>query len=184
MKKTININLGGRDYTIAEDAYLALNNYLNNYRTGIQNGYQPDEVMEELEAGIADHFDQKIAAGVQLIDLATVNEIIAQMGMPDGSKNTFTYDNDTSAQKGPRKFFRDPQNKAIGGVCAGLAAYFNFDILLIRILFIILLICGSLGFWLYIILWIIAPKAETPEQRCQMRGWAPTPENIKKVSNI
>ncbi|MBQ7222038.1 MAG: PspC domain-containing protein [Bacteroidales bacterium] len=183
MKKTINVSLGGRDYTIDEDAFVALSNYLDNYRAQIKNDYQPNEVMDELEAGIADHFDKALASGKKVIDLQTVTSTISTIGFPEGShKDSFSYGDTYTAQTGPRKFFRDKKNGAIGGVCAGMAAYFNLDILLVRLIFIILLLGASVGFWLYIILWIIVPKAETPTQRCQMRGWATTPENLERVT--
>ena len=56
-----------------------------------------------------------------------------------------------------KKLFRDVKNKKIAGVCAGLAKYLNIDVTLVRALFLVALICGTLGFWAYIILWFIAP---------------------------
>lgn len=56
-----------------------------------------------------------------------------------------------------RRFTLDKKNRKIGGVCAGLANYFGLDVTLIRAAFIFALLCLSTGFWLYIILWIIAP---------------------------
>ena len=56
-------------------------------------------------------------------------------------------------------FTLDRQNKKIAGVCAGLANYFDIDVTLVRVLFVAALFLGfSLGFWVYLILWIIAPK--------------------------
>ena len=183
MKRTIHISLGNRDYTIDEDAYLALSKYLDSYQSKIKHDYQPTEIMEELEAGIADHFDQKLAAGFQVISLDIITSVISEIGFPDGTyKDSFSYGNTYIPQSGPRKFFRDKKNGVIGGVCSGLAAYFNLDILLVRIIFLILLLGMGICFGLYIILWIISPKAETPDQLCQMRGWAVTPENIERVS--
>ena len=52
----------------------------------------------------------------------------------------------------------DPANKKIAGVCAGLASYFNIDIALMRVLFFVAALCGSFGFWMYIILWIVVPE--------------------------
>ena len=41
---------------------------------------------------------------------------------------------------------------------------------------------GTAGFWVYIILWIVVPKALTPAQQCEMRGLAPTAENLAKFA--
>lgn len=57
-----------------------------------------------------------------------------------------------------KKFERSSTNRVIGGVCAGLADYLNLDIALMRVLFVVAAFCGSFGFWLYIILWIVAPS--------------------------
>lgn len=56
-----------------------------------------------------------------------------------------------------KRFERSTTNKVIGGVCAGLADYLNIDVTLMRVLFVVAALCGSFGFWLYIILWIVAP---------------------------
>lgn len=53
---------------------------------------------------------------------------------------------------------RSRTNRVIAGVCAGLAKYFNLDIALMRVLFVVATICGSFGFWMYVILWIVVPE--------------------------
>ena len=58
-----------------------------------------------------------------------------------------------------KKFALSATDKKIAGVCGGIAEYFGVDSLLVRILFVVLLFGGSLGFWAYILLWILAPKS-------------------------
>jgi phage shock protein C len=60
-----------------------------------------------------------------------------------------------------KRLYRDEQHKMIGGVCAGLADYFNIDVTIIRILFFATLILKGGGLLLYIILWICLPKKST-----------------------
>jgi len=60
-----------------------------------------------------------------------------------------------------RKFERSTTNRVFGGVCSGLADYFNFDVSLMRVLFVIAAFCASFGLWLYIILWIVTPAQKT-----------------------
>ena len=55
------------------------------------------------------------------------------------------------------KLYRDSNNKVLGGVCSGLANYFNLDVTLVRVLFVVAFLFASFGFWLYIILWIVIP---------------------------
>lgn len=59
-----------------------------------------------------------------------------------------------------KKLVRDIKNKKLAGVCAGVAKYFGLDVTLVRIAWIVLALLGSLGFWLYIILMLVLPKAE------------------------
>ncbi len=55
-------------------------------------------------------------------------------------------------------FTLDKQNKKLAGVCAGLANYFDIDVTLVRVLFLVAAFVGcSLGFWAYIVLWAVAP---------------------------
>lgn len=63
-----------------------------------------------------------------------------------------------------KRFERSRRNRVIAGVCAGLANYFNLDIALVRVLFVVAALCGSFGFWMYIILWIVAPDENLLEQ--------------------
>ena len=57
-----------------------------------------------------------------------------------------------------KRLERSRRNRVIAGVCAGLADYFNIDIALMRVLFFVALLCGSFGFWMYVILWIVVPE--------------------------
>jgi phage shock protein PspC (stress-responsive transcriptional regulator) len=56
------------------------------------------------------------------------------------------------------KFYLSSTDKKIGGVCGGLAEYFNIDSLIIRIIFVILVLGFGTGILAYILLWILAPK--------------------------
>ena len=56
-----------------------------------------------------------------------------------------------------KKLHRSNSEKMIAGVCGGLADYFNIDPTIIRLLFVLLFITGSAGFWIYLFLLIIMP---------------------------
>ena len=68
-----------------------------------------------------------------------------------------------------KKLQRDTQHKVIGGVCAGLANYFDVDATLLRLLLAFMILFAGSGFWLYIILWIVMPAGV---------GSQPTAENV------
>jgi phage shock protein PspC (stress-responsive transcriptional regulator) len=56
------------------------------------------------------------------------------------------------------RLYRSVNDKTIGGVCGGLADYFNIDVVLIRVAFVLLLLFGGGGFLAYIVLWIVIPQ--------------------------
>ncbi len=186
MKKVLNVGIGGRPFTIDEDAYQRLDGYLNAFRIKAQSemGHQTKEVLDELEMRIAELFDESLSHKMEVVNLALVNKVISQLGMPDGSPADFgnSTTHDFHQPRVVKKLFRDPDSKAIGGVCGGLAAYFDVDIVLMRVLFILALVFGSLGFWFYVILWIVVPLATTAAQKCEMRGLPVTAENLRRFS--
>ena len=57
-----------------------------------------------------------------------------------------------------RKLYRDEYHKKIAGVCAGLAEYFNVDVAIVRVLFVLALIFHGGGLLVYVVLWIALPK--------------------------
>jgi phage shock protein PspC (stress-responsive transcriptional regulator) len=57
-----------------------------------------------------------------------------------------------------RRLLRSVTDRRIAGVCGGIAKYLNVDPTVVRIIFLVALLCGSLGFWAYIIVWIAAPE--------------------------
>lgn len=61
------------------------------------------------------------------------------------------------------RLYRSRKKRVIGGVCAGLADYFNIDPIIVRILMVVLTIANGVGLLLYIILWIVVPEADIEE---------------------
>jgi phage shock protein C len=59
----------------------------------------------------------------------------------------------------PRRLMRSSTDKKIAGVCAGLGDYFDIDPTLVRVIWLLLLLCGGTGLLAYIILWIVLPVA-------------------------
>ena len=57
-----------------------------------------------------------------------------------------------------RKLYRSRTDRKLGGVCGGLAEYFNLDPTLIRVLFIILAVLGGSGVVIYLAMWILVPN--------------------------
>ena len=188
MKRVLNIGIGGRSFVINEDAYHRLDSYLESFKKKMQMGYQTKEVMDDLEMRIAELLEESMQSKQEVVTLEMINKIVFQLGMPDGSEednnSSYNYSSGAGSYIPPitKKLYRDSDNSVLGGVCGGLAAFFNMEIMLVRLLFVVAFIAGSVGFWVYIILWIIVPLAKTPAQKCEMRGVPATAENMRKFT--
>jgi phage shock protein PspC (stress-responsive transcriptional regulator) len=175
---------------LEEDAYKRLSEYLEHFRTRLvaSSGVpitQNAEVMEDLESRIAELFTQEVGSDGRVVGLDLVERVTRQLGMPDGKPETAPADDwRNSEPKEPvrKKIYRDMENRRIAGVCAGLAAYLDIDVVLTRVLMLVALVAGTAGFWIYIICWIAIPKAVTPTQKCEMNGLEVTAENLAKFA--
>ena len=210
MKKVINASVGGRSFALDEDAYNRLSVYFDHFKARLNRDSQAarDEVMSDLESRIAELFDEGIGgASYRVVDFALVSKVVGQLGMPDGSAEPFGTSTGTSSSAGSgpstgsgtgtgpdfsysgdkgeakKRLFRDPDNKAIGGVCAGVASFLNIDITIVRIILLLALLLWGTGLLVYLVLWIVVPLAKTPADKCEMRGLEPTAENMAKFSD-
>jgi phage shock protein PspC (stress-responsive transcriptional regulator) len=85
---------------------------------------------------------------------------------------------DLTEDKNIKKLYRNPDDKVLGGVSSGLSAYFNFEVLYIRLAFVLLIVAGGSGILIYLILWIITPVASSITERIRMKGGEITLDNI------
>ena len=88
---------------------------------------------------------------------------------------------DEPEDKNIKKLFRNPDDRVIGGVSSGLSAYFDVDVLWVRLAFVGLVFAGGSGFVIYLILWIITPVAKSITERIEMKGGAITLSNIEST---
>ncbi|MBO4611926.1 MAG: PspC domain-containing protein [Bacteroidaceae bacterium] len=57
-----------------------------------------------------------------------------------------------------KRFYLSAKDKKIGGVCGGIAEYFDIDPLLVRIIFLVAVLELGMGLFAYFALWILAPR--------------------------
>ncbi|MFN7014053.1 MAG: PspC domain-containing protein [Bacteroidia bacterium] len=192
MKKTVTVNIGGAFFHIDEDAYEILKKYLETIRGYFINTPGCDEIMADIESRIAEMFKATHSPIKEVITLDDVNNVIAVMGQPEDyidtenneAKNNSSQTenrNYTSNTSHTKRIFRDPDNRVLGGVCSGIGNYFGIDPVWIRIAFVIMFFAFGTGPFLYLILWIIIPKAKTTAEKLEMRGEPVTAENIGKT---
>ncbi|WP_439489652.1 PspC domain-containing protein [Algoriphagus sp.] len=80
--------------------------------------------------------------------------------------------------KNIKKLYRNPDDKVLGGVASGLAAYFGVEVIYTRLALVLLILAGGSGFLIYLILWIITPVASSITERIRMKGGEITLDNI------
>ncbi|MBR5398563.1 MAG: PspC domain-containing protein [Bacteroidales bacterium] len=196
MKEVVSVAIGNKSFTLETDAYTLLKDYLEAFRTRSSAGIQSDETMSDIEERIAEILSSKTSSVKNVVNIYMIEEIIARLGMPDGTAYTRgggaqqngqayanqAYANPPYQESVPRKFYRDVDSRSIGGVCSGLGYYLNIDPTILKVIFVVLFLIGGGGLLIYIILWIVAPPALTPVQKCEMRGWPLTAENIEKFT--
>lgn len=64
----------------------------------------------------------------------------------------------TKKPDGSSKLYRSEDNRMLGGVCSGLAEFFNIDPTLIRLFFVLITFFGGGGIFFYLVLWLIIPS--------------------------
>lgn len=201
MKKNITINLCGRLFQIDEDAYEMLQEYIESLRSSFGKQEGCDEIVNDIEARIAELFAELNQQGVEAITIDHVKDIITRIGKPEeltdnegtdsGRKDGHKYESFRSAAQdicdnvrartAGKKLYRNPNDKMVAGVLSGLAAYTNSDAVWWRLLTVLLVLFYGVGIIAYIVMAIVVPEAKTPEQLLQMEGKEVTPQNLADV---
>ncbi|WP_345992597.1 PspC domain-containing protein [Chryseobacterium sp. Chry.R1] len=199
MNKTLSIGLAGFSFTIEEHAYIKLSDYLNALRSSL-DASEADEVMHDIEIRMVEIFRDSLGKR-EVINDTDVEGVIAQIGTPEkieeqeeayySEKNSKRTGHSGAEYSDKRQLFRDPERQKIAGVCAGLAHYVGMDITAMRAIWLGVFILGiftaaissSLIALLYIILWIVLPKAETAADFLKMKGKPMNFDNLKNESN-
>ncbi len=184
MNKTENINLGGIPLTMDEDAYFLLNDYLCDLEDHFSSTPGCEGIMEDIEVRLSELIIKSMG-NQKITTTKDIDYAIKIMGSPGDFDNAHSPRDEDIHQtkiKTGKRLFRNPDDKVIGGVCSGIAAYFGIeDPLWVRIGFLILIFFGGVSGLLYFLLWAIIPEAKTRADKLKMRGEPTTVKNIAKV---
>lgn len=188
MKRTVSVNIKGMNFLIEEDAYQVLQDYLDRLAHVLRNDRGSKEIIEDIELRIAELCSSKLNDRKQVIEIEDIQSILETLGDPaqyidDDEETTETFSKtkfESGKSSQDKRLFRDTDNATIAGVCAGIANFFNIDVVIIRAIFVIVFLFGGFGFPLYIILWIIVPKANNSIDKLRMRGKAITIDSVRE----
>lgn len=196
MNKTLSIGLAGFSFMIEEHAYIKLSDYLAALRNSL-DANEADEVMHDIEIRMVEIFKDSLGKR-EVINDGDVEKVISQIGKPEvieeqeeayfSEKTTKAKPFSSASQK---QLFRDPENAKLGGVCAGLANYFGMNITTMRLIWVVIAILGIFSahistfllLLIYIIMWIVLPKAESAADFLKMKGKPLNFDNLKQESN-
>lgn len=186
MKKAIKISLGGIVFNIEEDAYAVLDDYFNSLTTHLGTTSESIEIAEDIKERASELFSEMLN-GRETVTLQMVETVIETLGKPEqiaqedeGAADNANHEDFGAKSSGNKRLYRDGDRAIIGGVSAGLGAYFNVDPLVFRVLFLAMLLAKGLGLLIYIILWLAMPLARTARQKMEMRGEPINLSNLEK----
>ena len=200
MNKILNVNLGGYALTIDDDAFEYLTAYLESIRKKFSDSEGRDEIVSDIEARLGELISQGMG-GRSIVMLPDVEAAVQIMGKPEefetepvgtpGSGSGGSHKASGKGTSGPsvrtgRRLFRDEEDKVVGGVCSGLAAYFGIqDPVWMRLIFVVLTFLSA-GFWIpaYLLMMILVRPAKTAADRLAMRGEPINVDNIAKEIEV
>ena len=183
MNKTIIININGIVFHIEEDAYEVLRTYMTEVKRHFTYSPDSEEIVTDIENRLAEMFSERLNQDhKQVVILSDVEFVTDKMG----KVSDFNIDDDDqpvrlsdNSYKTDKKLFRDTEDRIIGGVCAGFAHYFGLEPKWVRLIAIIALFLG-VGIPVYLILWLVIPKALTRADKMAMKGEPINIQNFKK----
>ena len=185
MKEITRIHLAKTPFSAEIDAKKSLEKYLNSIQ---KNMHAEPEAMREIEARMVELLAER---GVSKDGVISHDDILAvqkQMGEPrdfsdDASEAIDEIEDKDIDDKPAKQLMRDPDNAIIGGVCAGVAAYFNINPLWVRLIAIIspFMTFGT-AVLIYVVMWLSMPPARTASDKLRMRGEPVTLASLKKAA--
>jgi len=190
MKDAKQIILSGIGFIIEADAYKILDEYLKEIKKHFEVTMSDisEDIFQDIESSIAEKMISKGRGLQKAITLKDVEEIKEQLGKVSEIGNDNNEEEKITNKKEVEKeniltkkriLYRDTDDVVIAGVASGLAKYFNIDVVIVRLLFIVAAFVNGIGIWIYIILWATVKKAETSEEKMAMRGEKVNLESIK-----
>lgn len=180
MNKATNIHLAQTLFSIDEIAYNRLKKYLDQLERLFKNTEGAKDILEDIEARIAELFTDLKKDERYVISVEDVEKVIDTLGTPEDLAGEDA-EQDSPSPSQPKKLFRDPDDRFIGGVAGGLSHYVGLDSVWIRLILLILFFSSVGGVVLvYILLWILVPEAKTTAEKLTMKGEPVNVSNIKK----
>jgi len=174
MQTVITINLNGNAYQLEETAFGLLRVYLDGAELQLKDNPDKAEIISDLEQAIADKCNRVLGAQKTVVTTAELKQIIDEMGPVEGTPDepaSEKQERPRGEAGAPKRLYLIREGAMLGGVCKGLAAYFNIDVTIVRIVFIALAVVTKGAFVIaYLVLMVVIPYATTSEERAAAHG--------------
>jgi phage shock protein C len=161
MQTVIQVSLSGHSTTfqLEEDAYRALQAYLDGARSRLKRDPDHEEVLRDLEQSIGEKLRQSLRSENRVIGRREVDVVLSEVGAVDIGNGDAA---ETAPFGRPRRLCRIEEGKWFFGVCQGLAAYSGIAVDWVRAIFVIVSVfTGGLPVLLYLILMFTLPVVRT-----------------------
>jgi phage shock protein PspC (stress-responsive transcriptional regulator) len=179
MNKVTVVSLAGTAFHFEEPAHEAVSAYLARASRALSTNPDRAEILLDLEQAIADKCQRFLGKHKNVITAEEAAQVVREMGPVQGGDDEPGSFSTASAQTAygvegrprRRRLMRLPSEGMMGGVCAGLGAYLDIDVVWVRLAFVLLLFpTGGAWFLVWLVMLIIVPAARTPEQMAAARG--------------
>lgn len=180
MDKITRIHIAKVPYEIGSTAEKELQKYLHDIREQLDDDLV-EETMADIEVRITEILLERGVKRNEVITSQDVQAVQEQLGTPGqfGGRDD-EQKMSAASNSSDKRLLRDPDNSIIAGICSGLAAYFDIDPNIVRMVFVILIFFSGLGFVLYLVLWLLVPVAKSNSDKLLMRGQPVTAEALQK----
>lgn len=185
----MNITIWWSVFSVEEDAFTKLQNYLDDIKDHFSSEDVSWEITQDIEDSISHKFISQKKDLQNVITLWDVTHIIKEMWTIEeltdtdwerhGPQNMSADEKDE--WKAPKQLFRNGDEKIIWWVACGIANYFGIDPVITRVIFVILIFANGIWILIYIILWLIVPTAKTASQKLSMK-WKPA--NLSSIEKF
>ncbi len=204
MNEVKKCSISGVAFTLDNDAYATLGEYLDSLKKSYEGRPEGDEIVADIEARIAELI-LSTQDSTRVVGRPLILNIIRQMGSAEDIAAE-----DTAGQPGskvaehpriPRRLYRDTENAKLGGVCAGIGRYFDIDPAWVRLAMFAPIVLSFFQqitplYWMgqlmgnmfgifvicYLVMWFAVPAARTARQKLEMTGEKITAQSIEETT--
>jgi phage shock protein PspC (stress-responsive transcriptional regulator) len=178
MRRVATVSLNGNAYLLEEEACSALSSYLDAAARALADDPDKSEIVADLEQAIADKCQRFLGAHKSVLTRAEIDQVIAagpSQSTASGAASDASTNAGATAQgatgNAPRRLYLIREGAMIGGLCNGIAAYFDIDVTVVRVVSVLLaFLTGGIAGLIYIVLIFVVPYASTYEERATAHG--------------